>query len=134
MKRNGPKQFAAWLREQLIQRGYDLSSRGGGQKSFAERSGVSRATISRMLAGEGDTDIRVLEKLAPALGISLPAVLVAAGVLTAEEVSGVQAPAARMTPDEAADALGLPTDPHTRTIFRNFVETLKGASPGKGAG
>ncbi|MES9554817.1 MULTISPECIES: helix-turn-helix domain-containing protein [unclassified Streptomyces] len=131
MRRNGPTELAAWLRNQLTQRGYDLSTRGGGQKAFAERSGISRSTISRMLSGDAEsTDIRVLEKLAEALGVPLPAVLVAAGVLTAEEVGGVQAPAARMTPDQAADALGIPADPQTRSIFANFVNSLK---PGNGA-
>ncbi|MGW1405061.1 helix-turn-helix domain-containing protein [Streptomyces sp. NPDC002403] len=133
MRRNGPREFAAWLRDQLTQRGYDLSTRGGGQKAFAERSHISRSTISRMLSGEYEsTDIRALASLADALGLPLPAVLVAAGVLTAEEVAGVQAPADRTTPDQAADALGLPADPQTRSIFANFVKSLR--PPGNDAG
>ncbi|MGC5343686.1 helix-turn-helix domain-containing protein [Streptomyces sp. DT171] len=132
MKRNAPMRFASWLRDQLTQRGYDLTPRGGGQKAFAERAGVSRATISRILSGRGEsTDIRVLTDLATALSVPLPTVLVAAGVLTADEVAGVQHPTGRMTPDQAADELGIPTDATSRAVFRTLVQTL---TPGNDAG
>ncbi|OKJ42307.1 helix-turn-helix domain-containing protein [Streptomyces sp. CB01580] len=134
MKRNGPKEFAAWLRTQLTQRGYDLSTRGGGQKAFAERSGISRSTISRMLSGDiASTDIRVLTAIADALGLPLTTVFVAAGTLSADEVAGVQSPTGHLTADQAADQLGLPADPQTRAVFKNLVETLR-PKPGNDAG
>lgn len=122
-----PGDFAAWLREQLTRAGYDLSLRGGGQTRFAEASGISRATISRMLAGQGATDTRTLTLLSDALRVPLPTVLVRAGVLTEDELKGVHTPTSgprRITPEQAADELGI-SDPQARDLFISMTETLR---------
>ncbi|MFI8200071.1 helix-turn-helix domain-containing protein [Streptomyces sp. NPDC085942] len=124
MKRRTPHDFAGWLHDQLTARGYSLSPRGGGQARFAEAAGVSKATISRILRGEGSTDIAVLEKIGDALGVRLGTMLVEAGVITPDELGGVQRPVGHMTADEAADELGI-TDPTARQVLRGVIDSLK---------
>lgn len=131
MRRTTPREFAAWLHDQLTARGYNLSSaRSGGQKQFVEDSGITRATVSRLLKGDGPVDIVTLERVADTLGVRLGVVLVAAGVLAPDELQAVQRPQGHMTADEAADGLGI-TDPTARQVFRGVVDTL---TPGNDAG
>ncbi|MHA4819360.1 helix-turn-helix domain-containing protein [Streptomyces aculeolatus] len=127
MEQHTAETFAVWLRDQLTRRDYDLGLRGGGQTKFAADSGISRATISRMLSGQGATDTRVLALLAEALHLPLSDILVRAGILTADELGAVQHPSPgtrRITPDEAADELGI-TDEQSRDLFRSMTETLQ---------
>ncbi|AGK80436.1 Putative helix-turn-helix domain protein [Streptomyces microflavus DSM 40593] len=124
MRRRTPQNFASWLHDQLTARSYSLTPRGGGQARFAEAAGVSKATVSRILRGEGSTDIAVLEKIGQALGIRLGVILVEAGVIDPDELGGVQRPQGHMTADEAADELGI-TDPTKRQVLRGVIETLK---------
>ncbi|MEV7413495.1 helix-turn-helix transcriptional regulator [Streptomyces althioticus] len=126
-----PERFAQWLRDQLTRRGYDLAPRGGGQSRFAEDSGIGRATISRILAGQGATDTRVLAQLAAALQVPLGEVLVRAGIATDEELGRVANPqpgARRITPEQAADELGI-ADEQARRLFVSMVETLQRTPP-----
>ncbi|WP_399087967.1 helix-turn-helix domain-containing protein [Streptomyces sp. BBFR2] len=128
------RQFAAWLREELIHRGYDLSARGGGQTKFAERSGIGRATISRLLSGTGSPDTRSLGLLATALGLPLGEVLVRAGILDRSELKAVRTPATgdeRITPEQAADELGI-RDTQARRLFVSMTKTLQRPSPDNG--
>lgn len=131
MRRRTPTQFAAWLRNELTRRGYVLTPRGGGQKSFASDAGVSTATVSRILRGEGVTDLGVLEKIATSLGVRLGTILVEAGLLEPDELGSVQRPRGHMSADEAADELGI-TDPTARQVFRGMVNTLKPGDPTAG--
>jgi transcriptional regulator with XRE-family HTH domain len=123
--------FAQWLRQQLESRGFDLRIRGGGQTRFAEESGIGRSTISRILSGQGATDTAVLARLAEALHISLGQVLVRAGILGPSELSAVNEPSAggrRITPDQAADELGI-ADPQQRRLFLAMTQTLQRTPP-----
>jgi transcriptional regulator with XRE-family HTH domain len=128
------KAFGDWLRQQLESRGYDLGPRGGGQTRFAEDSGLGRATISRILSGQGATDTGVLAQLAKALHIPLGEVLVRAGILNPGELSAVQTPPApgtrRITAEQAADELGI-TDATQRALFVNMTHTLQRTPPGE---
>lgn len=134
-ERSTPAEFATWLRDQLVRRGYDLRPRGGGQGRFAADSGIGRATISRILAGHGATETRVLEALAGALRVPLADVLVAAGVLSAAELGAVRAPRTDdpLTPEEAADELGI-LDPVSRAVFIAQTDTLRRLQPHPGEG
>ncbi|MFD7107715.1 XRE family transcriptional regulator [Streptomyces celluloflavus] len=128
------QEFAAWLRDQLTRRGYDLSSRGGGQTRFAEHSGIGRATINRILHSHGATDTRILALLADALHLPLGEVLVRAGILTEAELGAVRDPSTprRITPEQAADELGI-ADDQARRLFVSMTETLQRTPPpGKG--
>lgn len=131
MRRHTPQDFAVWLHGQLTARGYVLDRpRGGGQAKFAAESGVPRATLSRILKGEGGADIGTLERIATALNVRLGTVLVEAGVISPDDLTTVQRPAGHMTADEAADELGI-TDPTARIVLRGVIESLK---PGNDAG
>ncbi|MCA1218869.1 helix-turn-helix domain-containing protein [Streptomyces sp. 8L] len=126
-QQSGPKAFGLWLRDQLTSRGYDLGIRGGGQTKFAEDSGIGRATVSRILGGHGATDTRVLALLADALRLPLGEVLVQAGVLTREALGAVQNPETgtrRITPEQAADELGIEDD-QARRVFVSMTHTLQ---------
>jgi transcriptional regulator with XRE-family HTH domain len=120
------QQFGEWLHDQLVRRGYEMSARGGGRTRFADDSGIGRATISRILSGQGATDTRVLAQLAAALDVPLAEILVRAGILSADELRAVQTPGARrhITPDEAADELGI-VDDQARRLFVSMTETLR---------
>lgn len=130
-RNNAARAFGDWLRDQLTRRGYDLGIRGGGQSRFAEDSGIGRATISRILNGSGATDTRVLALLADALHLPLGEVLVRAGILDESELRAVQAPDPghrRITPEQAADELGI-RDDQTRRLFVSMTETLQRTPP-----
>ncbi|WP_371652469.1 MULTISPECIES: helix-turn-helix domain-containing protein [unclassified Streptomyces] len=122
-----PHEFAVWLRDQLTRRGYDLRPRGGGQTRFADDSGIGRATISRILSGQGANDTRVLALLSEALRLPLGEVLVRSGILDESELRAVQHPtpgSRRITPEQAADELGI-ADEQSRRLFINMTETLQ---------
>jgi transcriptional regulator with XRE-family HTH domain len=128
--------FATWLTQRLEAKGYNLSGpRSGGRTAFAEDSGISPSTVTRLLRGEMPTDTRILRTLADAVGVPYPEVLVRAGVMTPEELADIQerrpAPGRRMTPEEAADELGI-TDPAERKVFVNMTKTLSRSAPNDG--
>jgi transcriptional regulator with XRE-family HTH domain len=120
--------FADWVKEQITARGYDVSGlRSGGRTRFAEDSGISPASVGRLINNGDVKDIKVLGLLADALRVPLGEVLVRAGILAESELRAVQNPPPTphpMTPDEAADALGIDDD-LDRELFRNTVDTLR---------
>lgn len=131
MKNSSADTFAVWLTRALIDRGYDLTNqRSGGRSRFAEDSGLSPSTVGRLLRGEGATDINTLATLANALGLPLGEVLVRAGILSRGELASVQRPTPkrRITPDQAADELGIEDD-QSRALFKAMVETLRRQPP-----
>ncbi|MEV6073994.1 helix-turn-helix transcriptional regulator [Streptomyces sp. NPDC052069] len=135
-KAGGPDQpapaFGEWLRDQLTQRGYDLSGlRSGGKSAFAAASGISASTVGRMLRGDHVTDTRVLALLAQSLEIPLGEVLVRAGILDAAELRAVQDPSTsgrRITVEQAADQLGIEDD-QSRRLFASMTRTLQRKPP-----
>ncbi|MFE7096984.1 XRE family transcriptional regulator [Streptomyces erythrochromogenes] len=128
MKDRSSSAFADWVREQITQQGYDLSGlRSGGRTRFAEDSGISPATVGRLVSTGDVKDIKILTMLAEALHQPLGAVLVRAGLLDETELRAVQAPPPTnnpLTADEAADGLGI-DDALDRELFRTMVETLR---------
>ncbi|MFH9430273.1 helix-turn-helix domain-containing protein [Streptomyces sp. NPDC017615] len=125
-------EFGQWLRHELESRGYNLSQRGGGQTKFADDSGIGRATLSRILSGQGTNDIPTLSSIANALGHPLGDLLVRAGILDPSELRAVQdSPATglrRITPEQAAAELGL-TDEHSVRLFVNLTTALQRTPP-----
>lgn len=129
-------EFGRWLTQRLEAKGYNLSGpRSGGRTAFAEDSGISPSTVTRLLRGEMPTDTRILRTLADAIDVPYPEVLVRAGVMTPDELAAIQerrpAPGRRMTPEEAADELGI-TDPAERKVFINMTQTLSRSAPNDG--
>jgi hypothetical protein len=126
--------FAEWLHAELVRRGYDLSGqRSGGKGNFSRDSNISRPTISRMLDPDGRTitDINILTQLAQFLRHPLGDILVRAGVIDRSELRAVQDPqpgARRITPQEAAAALGI-VDEQAKRLFVSMAETLQRQPP-----
>lgn len=124
-----PKTFAAWLREQLDLRGYPAR---GGQKRFAADSGISPATVSRMLRADGVPALDTLHALADALdGVPLGELMVRAGVLTPEDLTDAARPIhpASITPEQAARELGITSNQGVQT-FKRMVSGLRATEPG----
>ncbi|MFI0736444.1 hypothetical protein ACH4S9_46855 [Streptomyces sp. NPDC021225] len=89
-----------------------------------------------MLRGQGAMETRVLQMLAEALELPLAEVLVAAGVLSRNELQAVQRKGPRpdpLTPEQAADELGI-TDPQSRALFVSMTETLRQQRAERGEG
>ncbi|MEU0675116.1 helix-turn-helix transcriptional regulator [Streptomyces sp. NPDC006172] len=129
-----PAEFGRWLAQRLESLGYNLSGpRSGGRSAFAEKSGLSPSTVTRLLRGEMPTDTRILRTLAEAIEVPYPEVLVRGGVLTHDELAAVQQPVTtdRITPEQAADQLGI-TDPAERKVFVNMAKTLRRTTPEEG--
>ncbi|MBT3157384.1 helix-turn-helix transcriptional regulator [Streptomyces sp. CHA1] len=130
----GSAEFGRWLTGRLESLGYNLSGpRSGGRSAFADRSGISPSTVTRLLRGEMPTDTRILRTLAEAIDVPYPEVLVRAGVLTPDELAAVQRPTAPpggITPEQAADQLGI-TDPAERRVFVNMAQTLRRTTNGE---
>jgi len=84
---NAPDRFAAWLRRELLSRGFDVGSqRGGARDRFAKAAGVSPALVSRTLSGERIPDFASLKKIGQALGIRLADVLIAAELADVDDL------------------------------------------------
>jgi transcriptional regulator with XRE-family HTH domain len=129
-----PAEFGRWLTQRLEDLGFNLSGpRSGGRSAFAEQSGLSPSTVTRLLRGEMPTDTRILRTLAEAIDVPYPEVLVRGGVLTPDELAAVQQPVTtdRITPEQAADQLGI-TDPAERKVFVNMAKTLRRTAPDEG--
>ena len=89
--------FAAWLAEEISLRGYDLSRRGE-QTRFARAAGLKEATISRLLRGLVDPDVKTCGAIARALGYKTTHILAAAGVIPADEEELPPRPPRPLTP------------------------------------
>lgn len=86
------KTLALWLRRELPRHGYNLEgTRAGGMSRFADDSGVSRPSVSRLLSGTGgEPSLDTLQAFGRALGYSLGQMLVNAGYLDREELKDLQ--------------------------------------------
>ncbi|MFB8415408.1 helix-turn-helix domain-containing protein [Streptomyces albidoflavus] len=129
MERTNPdlatsEEFGKWLSERLQRAGYDLRPRGGGQRRFAEVSGIGAATLSRLLAGQGVAGTRTLRQISDALNVPFADILVAAGVVSRDELTDVRNPRGPLTAEDAADELGL-NDPQSRDLFISMTKTLQ---------
>lgn len=128
-RRATAQRFAAWLRDRMTERDYDLSQRGGGQAALAQKTGLGRTTISRLLGGTAhNPDPESLRAIAEALALPFGELLIRAGVLTAEELHAVQesppSDHASLTVDTAAAALDI-TDPIAVQMFEAGIEAAR---------
>lgn len=120
------EEFARWLRERLVELGYDLSTpRAGGQAEFARRAGISHPVVSRTLRGQNTPTPDVLEVMAPVLKVPLRELLVRAGILTEDELPQESSPAGdRPTPEQLAAMAGI-RDAGLAQQFVTFVVGLR---------
>lgn len=131
MDHDGIERFARWIEALMRSRGYDIDSpRGGGRAKLAETAGVHRAAISRLLQRQSMPDLDTMRRLAPVLGVGVRDMLIRSGRLAEDELPLPAAEAAaprahgraRLSAEEAADALGIPSV--HRTTFVVMVRTM----------
>ncbi|GAA2238451.1 hypothetical protein GCM10010232_26540 [Streptomyces amakusaensis] len=124
----GLEEFAAWIEDLMRGRGYDIDNpRGGGKSKLADDAGVHRAAVSRLLQRQSMPDLETMRRLSAVLSVPLRDMLIRSGRLSEddlpvtvhrhqEEVSGAQ----RLTPEEAARRMGVPTE-----LRETFVKVAK---------
>lgn len=134
--------WLTWLQGQLAERGYDVTSTRGGDKTrLANDAGIAPSSVSRILSGKvPDFDIQIV--LARFLGVSLDEMLVRTGKASNsdfhhpriesghDEVSSEKP----LTPEELAALAGVPRD--DREWFVTMVRRLRkqGDTHGSAAG
>ncbi len=122
-----PQTFAAWLKEQLRRRGYPER---GAQKKLSTASGISTATVSRLLRAEGQADLSTLTLLSEFLEIPLGEILVRAGVLTPADLAAASRPIdpEPISAKRAAAEFGI-TSPEGIDTFERMVNGLRATEP-----
>jgi hypothetical protein len=127
----GPPAWLAWLKGELAERGYDVTSeRGGVRTQLAKQTGLGLATISRVLDGQipGYETQLVLSRH---LGIPVETFLVRTGKATRSDFAepGSESGQHRvssntqLTPEEIAELAGVPDD--DRAWFVTMVRRLR---------
>lgn len=72
--------LALWLRAEMPRRGYPLEGpRAGGIARLADNAEISRASMSRIVAGRAEASLEALRKIGQVLGYTLGDMLVHAG-------------------------------------------------------
>lgn len=80
--------LALWLRTEMPRRGYPIEGpRAGGITRLADDAGISRASMSRIVAGRADASIEALRKIGQVLGYTLGDMLVHAGYAEPDDLN-----------------------------------------------
>lgn len=131
-RRATARAFADWLTARMRERGYALPPQGrGGVRRLAEKAGLSPSVVSTLLRGENPNPTsESLNKIADALGLPFPELLVRAGIFTESEMASVQDRTDPIRPpltvEEAAEDLGIdPTDPVGMQMFEAAVNAVR---------
>lgn len=118
------ERFGAFIAEAARRAGYDVDSpRGGGKTQLAKATGMSQASVSRMINGQTIPDPRFLEPLANALSINLQELLVRSGLVSEGVLPRSPPRHRRLTAREAAADLGI-TDPASIAAFETMVKVM----------
>lgn len=132
----GEPDWLTWLKGELTERGYDVTSeRGGGRARLVRETGLGLATISRVLDGKipGYETQLVLSRH---LGIPIETFLIRTGkasstdFLTAGSESGQSRVSSgqSLTPEEIAALAGVPED--DRPWFTTMIRRLRRGDDG----
>ncbi|MFF7946956.1 hypothetical protein [Streptomyces griseorubiginosus] len=103
---------------------------GHGRKArFARDTGMPEATVTRLWQGTGLPDARFYPAISEVVGVDLGTLLVEGGVLPPESLRSLSETdrsqvGSRLTPEEAADRLGI-RDEVGRQVFFTTIERLK---------
>ncbi|MFF9554534.1 helix-turn-helix domain-containing protein [Streptomyces albus] len=125
--RTPAQRFAAIIAPAARKAGYDIDSeRGGGRAALARDTGMTASSVGRMLAGQSLPHPRFYEALARAVHLPLGDLLVEAEIISPQALTQPHKSrvASRITPEEAADGLGI-TDPLDRELFFGMVARLR---------
>lgn len=121
---NAPEKFAEFARHHAVKAGYDLSGpRSGGRKALADDTGISHASICRMLNGQTIPVAEVLESLADAIDVPVGRLFELAGVVSPGALTGVQTDPEPLTVKQAAAQLGIRKPLHV-ALLESIVATL----------
>lgn len=128
--------ISRWLREEMPRRGYPLDGpRAGGISRLADDADISRASLSRVVSGQGELSVEALRKIGAVFGMSLPEMMVHAGMMTLDEVqlaavhlgpfngTGIET-AAEPGPDSVATLLERPPADVPPEIVENWANYL----------
>ncbi len=122
--------FADWLRERALGAGYDTFQRGV-ISQLARDSGNDPAQMSRFLRGQAIPAIDGQRGLARALGITLPEVMINAGVAEPSDFADYrETPLRGDSLDDIANELdATPLERRIlRSVLANLIESLRKAS------
>lgn len=98
--------LALWLRTEMPRRGYPIEGqRAGGITRLADNAGISRASMSRIVAGRAEASIEALRKIGHVLGYTLGDMLVHAGYADRDDLYVLPDPA---NTDNSTPPLDLP--------------------------
>lgn len=118
------ERFAAWLKPAMRNAGLDVDrQQGGGRATLAKACDVSRSTVGRWLDGQSLPGAGHFRLIADTLGIPVTEVLVAAGIISQDDLD---APPVTLDTEESITALavrwGVPEE--NLPTFRASVEAL----------
>lgn len=120
------RRFAAVIRQRATAAGYDVDSpRGGGKTALAADTGMSLASVSRMLSGQVIPEARFLTPLATALRMDVLEIFVLADLLPEMALDSTPRAPRPLTAAEAALDLGI-TEPEKIALFKAIVGNLLG--------
>lgn len=126
--------FGAWVSEKARAAGYQIDGmRSGGKKALANATGMSHASVSRLLAGQVSPDPRHFEALAKALGVPLHDLLVEGGIVSRETMQSIQArTAVQHATEDVARLAGITTDAGARMLAGaiELIQAFESPAPG----
>ena len=101
----------------------------GAKASFGRDTGMTDSTVTRLWQGKAIPDSRFFSKIAEVTGVYLGTLLVEAGLLSQEALQSLSESdrsqvGSVLTPQEAADRLGITDDVGREVLFRT-IERLK---------
>lgn len=124
---SGLAEFTTFVRNHAVKAGYDIDSpRGGGKKALAEDTGMSPASVSRMLSGLVIPDAAVFESVAEAIDVPVGYLFELAGIVSPGVLTAGRTPpeAHALTPVAAATRLGV-RGKRDVALFELFVEAIR---------
>lgn len=133
-RRPAEPEWLTWLKGELAERGYDVTSpRGGAQSRLVKETGLGLATISRMFDG-GVPGYETQLVLARHLGIPVETFLVRTGKATQSDFGNRGSKSGHtevssdrpLTPEEIAALAGVPED--DRPWFTTMIRRLRKSS------
>jgi len=111
------QRFGQVVHEAARRAGYDLTPGSGGRLALARDTGMSASAVGRMLRGETLPRPSQFQRIAQAVDLDLPDLLVRGGVISEESANdlsqGVRSP---ITAEGALDAWGI-----THPVIRRFL-------------
>ncbi|MET9321901.1 helix-turn-helix transcriptional regulator [Streptomyces sp. NPDC003038] len=127
------QRFGALIYELATKAGFDLTPGAGGRQELAEKSGMHKSSVGRMLDGQTLPSPAAISGLARAVGVDVMDLLIEAEIIPKEDrrktvvadvLSATPQPQP-LSPSAAADAWGI-TDPMIRgMLISNITQAIR---------